>query len=74
MSTARAAGLLLLLTAIATAVSVMTRLNSSVEPLEGSLISNFPPFWTPASTPSPARPAFYPAWPCWLRRCTCGKR
>ena len=38
MSTARAAGLLLLLTAIATAVSVLTRLNSSVEPLEGSLI------------------------------------
>ena len=38
MSTARAAGLLLLLTAIATAVSVMTRLNSSVEPLDGSPI------------------------------------
>lgn len=38
MSATRISGLLLLLTAIATAVSVMTRLNSSVEPLEGSLI------------------------------------
>ena len=38
MSTARAAGLLLLLTAIATAVSVLTRLNSSEEPLAGSPI------------------------------------
>lgn len=38
MFTIRISGLLLLLTAIATAVSVMTRLNSSMEPLEGSLI------------------------------------
>ena len=38
MSTIRISGLLLLLTAIATAVSVMTRLNSSMEPLAGSLI------------------------------------
>ena len=38
MSPARAAGLLLLLTAIATAVSVLTRLNSSEEPLAGSPI------------------------------------
>ena len=38
MSTIRISGLLLTLTAIATAVSVMTRLNSSMEPLEGSPI------------------------------------
>lgn len=38
MSTTRAAGLLLLLTAIATAVAVLTRLNSSMEPLDGSQI------------------------------------
>ena len=36
ISSTRAAGLLLLLTAVATAVSVMTRLNSSIEPLAGS--------------------------------------
>ena len=36
ISSTRAAGLLLLLTAVATAVSVMTRLGSSMEPLEGS--------------------------------------
>ena len=38
LSHVRAAGLLLLLTAVATAVSVMTRLNSSMEPLAGSPI------------------------------------
>ena len=38
MTTIRISGLLLLITAIATAVSVMTRLNSSMEPLEGSPI------------------------------------
>ena len=38
MTTTRISGLLLLLTAIATAVSVMTRLNSSMEPLAGSPI------------------------------------
>ena len=38
MSAIRISGLLLLLTAIATAVSVMTRLNSSMEPLDGSPI------------------------------------
>ena len=38
MTPTRISGLLLLLTAIATAVSVMTRLNSSMEPLEGSPI------------------------------------
>ncbi|MYC34836.1 MAG: hypothetical protein F4X64_16895 [Chloroflexi bacterium] len=38
MSTIRISGLLLILTAIATAVSVMTRLNSSMEPLAGSPI------------------------------------
>ena len=38
LSHARSAGLLLLLTAVATAVSVMTRLNSSMEPLAGSPI------------------------------------
>ena len=38
MSAARAAGLLLLLAAVATAVSVLTRLNSSEEPLAGSPI------------------------------------
>ena len=39
ISSARAAGLLLLLlTAVATAVSVMTRLSGSMEPLEGSPI------------------------------------
>ena len=38
MSSIRAAGLLLLLTAVTTAVSVMTRLVSSMEPLEGSPI------------------------------------
>ena len=36
MTAARAAGLLLLLAAVATAVSVMARLNSSQEPLPGS--------------------------------------
>ena len=38
ISSARAAGLLLLLAAVATAVSVMTRLSGSMEPLEGSPI------------------------------------
>ena len=38
MTAARTAGLLLLLTAAATAVSVMTRLSSSLEPLPDSLI------------------------------------
>ena len=38
MTTIRVSGLLLLLTAVATAVSVMTRLNSSMEPLAGSPI------------------------------------
>ena len=38
MSAVRVSGLLLLLTAVATAVSVMTRLNSSMEPLAGSPI------------------------------------
>ena len=38
MTAIRISGLLLLLTAIATAVSVMTRLNSSMEPLAGSPI------------------------------------
>ena len=38
MSSVGAAGLLLLLTAVATAVSVMTRLSGSMEPLEGSPI------------------------------------
>ena len=38
MSAIRISGLLLLLTAIATALSVMTRLNSSMEPLDGSPI------------------------------------
>ena len=38
MTTIRVSGLLLLLTAVATAVSVMTRLNSSMEPLAGSAI------------------------------------
>ena len=38
ISSTRAAGLLLLLTAVATAASVMTRLNSSMEPLAGSPI------------------------------------
>ena len=38
MSNIRISGLLLLLTAIATALSVMTRLNSSMEPLDGSPI------------------------------------
>lgn len=38
ISSVRAAGLLLLLTAVATAVSVMTRLSGSMEPLAGSPI------------------------------------
>ena len=38
MSAVRVSGLLLLLTAVATAASVMTRLNSSMEPLAGSPI------------------------------------
>ena len=38
MTIIRISGLLLLLTAVATAVSVMTRLNSSMEPLAGSPI------------------------------------